>query len=247
MRKQPALVAINSELEDLWGEDYRYYQFGGPDWQKLASCWLPAPPSELPELADRSNIAPLEAVKVHITEQANVHRHLHYVSFGITDLYGEELEDERPEDERWNQLGFEMTLRLPYADDEEIYFWPASIMADYAGYILNSQRTFLEGHYIDNGGPVFPTAPTTIHGFAFVQDPELGIIDSCRGKIEMLQLVALTRDELDLCKEQKTSAYLLDVMEDENPLFLSYMQRESILSDPSVKEKILKGFAQVNS
>ncbi|WP_211275621.1 MULTISPECIES: suppressor of fused domain protein [Actinoplanes] len=125
--------------------------------------------------------------------------HWHYVTFGLTELWGKSPDDD-PEFSGW---GFELTFRLVRADDEHVPpGWPVSMLHQIATYI-NSQGMLLEaGQWIDMRGPItgFPESggpETGLCVFVLADDPELTELRTPNGRVAFLQLVGVTEAERD--------------------------------------------------
>ncbi|WP_406354295.1 suppressor of fused domain protein [Streptomyces sp. NBC_00658] len=121
----------------------------------------------------------------------------HYVTYGLSALYGPE-EDDDPE---WSGWGFEFTLRVPRGDEDQPPQWPYQMLQEMAKHVSSNQVLLEAGHRIDfrqpvTGHPHLPDAPPTgLTVFAFMEDPQLGTINTPHGKVIFLQAVGITAEE----------------------------------------------------
>jgi suppressor of fused-like protein len=61
-----------------------------------------------------------------------------------------------------------------------------------ARYLINADRWFEIGHFINANGPLRQETPTLLTAMVFVRDGALGAIDTPHGAVEFLQIVGLT-------------------------------------------------------
>lgn len=138
--------------------------------------------------------------------------HWHFVSYGMSELYEKETDD--PE---INGFGFEFTFRLTRtADEEEPPGWVFSYFQHLARYVFETGKAFDVGHRMDSGKPILLEPPTEIHAIAFTLDPQLGEIETPYGHLKFLQIVGVTKDELQTMK-QWTTAEFLSLLAEDNP------------------------------
>lgn len=162
--------------------------------------------------------------------------HWHYVSYGLSELY----EKDSPEEER-SGWGFELTLRLPCADEEgpSPPAWPLSFLQNLARYVFETGNVFDAGHHMDLNGPIALGAPTGISAVAFVPDPQLPGRDTPHGRLEFLQVVGITAEELELSQSWDTLRLLEQLRALTGPLLVTDLRRPSLLSDPQRRAQVL--------
>jgi len=172
---------------------------------------------------------PLDGFSVYKNE--NGVPHWHYISFGFTELYDKESEDE--EVSGW---GFEMTFRLKCGDEEEPPVWPMNLMQNLARYVFNSGNVFDNGHHINCNGPIALEEETKLTALGFRIDPELGEMDTQNGHMKFLQAVGITEDEMYaiMCWN---GDHFMEMMEETLPLCVTDLFRASIMEDEAVKAK----------
>ncbi|WP_158264822.1 suppressor of fused domain protein [Blastopirellula marina] len=160
----------------------------------------------------------------------------HYVTYGFSELYDKESED--PE---WSGFGFEMTFRLATYDiDKEPPTWPLNVLQNLARYVFQSGNIFQPGHSLPFNGPIMIGSPTKIRGGFFVIDDLLGSIETPNGRVEFLQLVGCTEDEILELKRWNAAGFEA-TMRQINPRLLTDLDRDSIADDPKLAQQILDG------
>lgn len=183
---------------------------------------------------------PLDGISVYESEKHGAH--WHYVSFGFSELYEKESND--PE---WSGFGFELTFRLKRDRDQaEPPMWPINLMQNLARYVFKSGNFFEAGHYLDCNGPIMSSANTALTGIIFVSDSEFGSIDSPNGKVNFLQMVAVTGDELKIAIQWETLKFA-ELLEKKVPLFITDLDRKSVMDDSNLKQQVNDGIARDGS
>jgi hypothetical protein len=100
---------------------------------------------------------------------------------------------------------------------------------------------------MDLHGPLTPEAPTTLlSAIAFVDDPELAPIQTPNGRMHFLQIVGLTKDELQAVKRWNTRG-VLELLRESCPLWITDLERASITDRPDVSARIRDGIAAEGS
>ncbi len=226
-------------LQALYGENEFCYQVGSPRYDHFGQVLEGLEP-DLAELShvvddddDSGSIEPFEVARVF--RNTAEPEHWHYVTFGLSDLYGRTREI----DTDFSGLGFELTMRVA-AEDETPPYGPLNALREMARYVYSSKRIFERGQYIDAGGPVAPGS--NLEGFAVTLDTQLGVVKSLSGRVEMLQVFGLTRDELEWVKDNDPET-LLRVMARVNPRLVTFINRDSIFLDPA-SAKLLRSMSR---
>lgn len=162
--------------------------------------------------------------------------HWHFVSYGMSELYGKESKD--VDVSGW---GFELTFRLAReAADETPPMWPLSLLQNLGRYMFDSGNSFGAGHHLDCNGPIALEAETDLVALLFLPDPQLDPIDTPHGRVQFLQLVGITADELEACRAWNTESFG-GVLKKSNPLLVTDLRRKSILSDPLLLAEVEEG------
>lgn len=179
---------------------------------------------------------PLDGVSIYPRDD-----HWHYVSFGMSELYEKESDDPR-----WSGWGFEFTFRVARAaGEEEPPRWAASLLQNLGRYVFQSGNSFAAGHYMDVNGPLCIDRPDTeIRYVAFIEDPELGSIETPNGRLVFLQLVGLTRDEYEAAQAWNAES-LLRALDEHIPLLVTDLDRGSLI--PLVGQAVDEGIRRDGS
>lgn len=173
---------------------------------------------------------PLTGISAYYRDQPTPH--FHYVTYGFSDLYGEG----EPGAEESN-YGFELTFRLATRKKSGAPKWPLNFLNNIARYVFQTGNTFDAGHHIDLNGPIALDEKTDIGYIGFALDPELGECDTPVGHLKFLQIVGLIQDEFELAKRWSTEKVLGHVG-DKYPLLVTDLQRQSILNDSKLGDKM---------
>lgn len=167
--------------------------------------------------------------------------HWHFVTYGFSELYAKESEDATS-----SGWGFELTFRLRRdAADDQPPAWAANLLQNLARYVFSSGRVFSAGDYLDLNGPIALGEDTAIRAILFAPDPELATIETPHGKLQFLQVVGITLDELLAAKSWNTLS-LAHAMQDALPLLVTDLGRASLLST-SLREVVDRGVASEGS
>ncbi|AIQ54963.1 suppressor of fused domain protein [Paenibacillus sp. FSL R7-0331] len=183
---------------------------------------------------------PLRGISAYKTEKP--YPHWHFVTYGFSELYAKESSD--PE---YSGYGFELTFRLVRtADEEEPPAWALNLLQNMARYVFSSGNIFASGHYLDANGPICLEADTKLTALAFTDDPELPAIDTPNGRVEFLQMVGITADELEAMTTWNTNAFL-HAAEEELPCYITDLLRDSLLLVPAIRDLLRQGIERDGS
>lgn len=166
--------------------------------------------------------------------------HWHYVTYGFSELY--EKESEEP---AFSGYGFELTMRVPI-ETEEPPMWVMGFFQNIARYVFSSGNTFEVGHYMDANGPLCLESETDITAMVFAEDPEMPGKDTPNGRVNFLQVVGITKDELKAIK-QWHSTPVLKLLAKDNPYLLTDLKRRSIMTQPDVVAAVEEGTSRDGS
>jgi suppressor of fused-like protein len=194
---------------------------------------------------------PLREVTTHRLRRPD---HWHLVTYGLSEVDAKESPD--PARSGW---GFELTFRLAAgvpasgapgrprsrrrdsgpaldaADPEPL--WAVDLLTNLAAYVWSSGHPFAPGHHLDLRGPIRLDGGGELTAAVIVVDPTLGVMSGPFGTVEFLQVVALTADELELCRSWST-ARVVELLAERDPLFVTALDRPSVLSDPAVAAEV---------
>jgi len=204
-----AWTQIKSRLNDIYqGGEYVCFGLLNEDDTNELPLLKSASLDELGEDAYQA-VDPFRSIYVfHSPAQ-----HWHFITMGLSDF------------------GFELTCRVPLTESEKLPpTWPLRYLRRFGSYVLETNRGFDAGHYIDAAGPILGSRPTALEGFGVANDPSFDTISSAEGKVQLLQIVGLTRDELERVKKTDAKA-VLAALASSDPFLLSDYKRGSIMGD----------------
>lgn len=167
--------------------------------------------------------------------------HWHFVTYGFTELHSKEWEDPQV-----SGFGFELTFRLPINDEDEPPTWALNFLQNLGRYVFETGNRFEAGHYLNLNGPIAVEESTAIKAIVFIEDPELGAIDTPHGSVTFLQIVGITLDELETIKRWNAEDFL-SLLGRSIPEFLTELDRPSVLEMCDVAEKAEAGISRDGS
>jgi len=185
---------------------------------------------------------PLDGISAYKSETPIPH--WHFVTYGFSELYEKELENEE-----YSGYGFELTFRLVRSEDEdedEPPTWALNLLQNMGRYVFNSGNVFRTGDYLDANGPICLDADTQLTALAFTHDPELAEMDTPNGKVEFIQMVGITEDELEAMQTWKTLG-VLQVGINQIPSYITDLTRASLLQNPEIVEAVERGMVEDGS
>jgi len=187
---------------------------------------------------------PLDGVSAYLVpnETGGAAEHWHYVSYGLSDLYG--VGDGVA---GRSGRGFEFTFRLRQAPEGDgAPIWPANLLQSAARYVVDTDRQIEPGHLIDLKGPLGGSALTALRALLFVADPQLGDIRSGNGRVRFVQLAGITSAELDAARRWNTEGMAV-LLQSRDPLFVTDLMRPDLLDEPAMVEAVRAGIERDGS
>lgn len=182
---------------------------------------------------------PLDAISVW--QRNEPVPHWHYVSYGLSDLYG------KTSSSAASGHGFELTLRVAAERDAlEPPLWPMHLLQSLARYVYRTGHGFHDGHRMSANGPITLATPSELCSMAFTFDRELPPIDTPNGRLAFLQVVGITLDEEAVAHKWDTRK-LLDTLLPHMPLLTTNAQRSSLLGQPGVMAAATEGIRRDGS
>jgi suppressor of fused len=182
---------------------------------------------------------PLDGVSAY--DHAGPPGHWHYVSYGLSELYAKESEDAAR-----SGWGIELTFRLAHGPDETAPIWPVNFLQNLARYVVDSGNVLWPGHHMNANGPIAVDIATALEAAAFVEDPELGAINTPHGSVRFVQVVGITPGEYEALRRWNTDS-MVALLRRGNPLLVSDLSRASILDDPATAAEVDAGQARDGS
>ncbi|MGH0134482.1 UNVERIFIED_CONTAM: hypothetical protein FKN15_055036 [Acipenser sinensis] len=177
----------------------------------------------------------------------HVPEHWHYVSFGLSDLYGDNRVHEFTRQDGPSGFGFELTFRLKReAGETAPPTWPAELMQGLARYVFQSENTFCSGDHVSWHSPL-DNSESRIQHMLLTEDPQLQPVQTPFGLLTFLQIVGVCTEELQAA-QQWNGQGILDLLRTVHvaggPWLITDMRRgETIFEiDPHLQqEKVDKG------
>lgn len=145
----------------------------------------------------------------------------HLVSYGMSHLYY----NEEAAGQEYSKWGLEFSFRVkPFeADGEDDPFWVIQLMNNLASFINETKVWFEEYQFLPLGGTIRAETETDIVGVAFINDIDLGEIDTPHGKVNFLQLVGLNSIQLKRLEDNSSKEEVKAVLDEirlTNPKFI---------------------------
>lgn len=152
--------------------------------------------------------------------------HWHYVTYGFSDLY-----DKEGDDPQWSGYGFELTFRLTKTQAEPPV-WCAGLLQNLARYVFKSGNVLQPGEKMGLNSPIALDHDTQLRSAMFIEDPQLGAIETPSGRVTFVQLVGVTDAEREAASTWDSRA-LLALAARTNPRWVTDLARPSWLDDPA--------------
>ncbi|WP_244940056.1 suppressor of fused domain protein [Herbaspirillum seropedicae] len=183
---------------------------------------------------------PLDGISVYY--RSHPVPHWHYVTYGFSELYDKEQEDQEE-----SGYGFELTFRLQATPGStEPPRWVFSLLQNLARYVFSTGNVFRPGQWMSANGPIALDTDTRICSMAMTDDPELPALDTPNGHLRFIQVVGLTLEEEHAAK-QWSPQDLLDALLPHMPLWITDLDRGSLLDDPALASQVKAGMERDGS
>ena len=173
---------------------------------------------------------PLTGLSAFVNEQYGLH--WHFVTYGFSELFEKEWDDPNV-----SGFGFELTFRLTKTSDEDQSAWVFNFLQNLACYVFEMGRPFGVGHTMPLNGPIRCDYDTAIQAITFATDPQLSSINTANGKVDFLQIVGITVDELEAIQAWNAQSFL-ELVARQNPLLVTDINRKSYLVDEAFSEEV---------
>uniref|UniRef100_A0A669EW47 Suppressor of fused homolog n=1 Tax=Oreochromis niloticus TaxID=8128 RepID=A0A669EW47_ORENI len=227
----PGLQAIYGECRRLYPEQANPLQVTA-----IVKYWLGGPD-------------PLDYISMYRNvgcPAQDVQEHWHYVSFGLSDLYGDNRVHEFTGPDGPSGFGFELTFRLKREVGETAPpTWPAELMQGLARYVFQSENTFCSGDHVSWHSPL-DNSESRIQHMLLTEDPQMQPIQTPFGTVSFLQIVGVCTEELQAA-QQWNGQGILELMRGVRvaggPWLITDMRRgETIFEiDPQLQERVDQG------
>lgn len=127
--------------------------------------------------------------------------HWHYISFGLSDLYGDGRVHEPHGPETPSGFGFELSFRLKREPNEiEPPGWPANVMQSLAKYVFQTENVLCPGDHV-SWHCSLDNSDSRIQHMLMTEDPQLGTVHGPFGQVTFIQIVGVTVEELDAAQQ----------------------------------------------
>lgn len=211
-------------------EEYKQYaeahEDWAPGWDVIDECFSTLYPEQEPEhfgtdLVSRASLGGdeyLDGYSIYTSPKG----YKHIVTYGMSELYA----SEEALDNEYSKWGYEMTIKLPVSTAEECR-WAISMLGSLARYTFTQERWFEPFQYIAGGGQSINwNIESTITALLVVEDTELTGVGTIHGRLDFMQLVGITEQELQVIKKDPSKAVLLvELLKKDNPMLLTDLTR----------------------
>jgi suppressor of fused len=179
---------------------------------------------------------PLEMISVYDREEPIPH--WHFITYGFSDLYEKSMKNTPI-----SGYGFELTFRvLKKTDETEPPEWVITFLQDLARHVFETGSRFDNGFFLGTTKKIKFNKNNNLNTIVFTYDPELKPINTPNGIVVFLEVVGITEEE-KISMISWNSTKFLETFREKIPLFITDMNRESVLNDPNMKSKIEKGIS----
>ncbi|MGI8609351.1 MAG: suppressor of fused domain protein [Candidatus Dormibacteria bacterium] len=140
----------------------------------------------------------------------------HLVTLGLTELWAKQGDD--LEASGW---GFELTLKVPRGEDEQDPpAWAVKLLKIVGDSVYRTGKPLAEGSRLDVGAPITMPILSSLQALALTRDPDLATLSTPNGRVDFLQVVGITSDEMEQMQATSTNE-VLDQLALVNPLLLT--------------------------
>jgi hypothetical protein len=168
--------------------------------------------------------------------------HWHFVTYGFSELWAKESSDPDV-----SGFGFELTFRLARnARGRKPPNWAFNFLQNLGRYVFETGNPFGVGHTLPLNGPIEQGSSTLIHAASFAPDPQLPPMTTSNGRVEFLQVVGLTMDELEAISSWNATAFL-ELRSRDDPFLLTDLSRASWLEDATFAARVARRTRQEGS
>jgi hypothetical protein len=168
--------------------------------------------------------------------------HWHFVTYGFSELWAKESSDPDV-----SGFGFELTFRPTCkAKEKKPPTWALNFLQNLGRYVFETGNVFGAGHTMPLNGPIEVGSPTLIHVVSFLFDPQLPPMETPNGRVEFLQVVGLTMDELEAISSWNASAFL-ELRSREDLFLLTDLSRASWLVNSRFAAEVARRTKQEGS
>ncbi|XP_046359463.2 suppressor of fused homolog [Haliotis rufescens] len=198
---------------------------------------------------------PLDIIRIYSNEgdlSKSIPPHWHFITFGFSDLYGDERVHRRVERGEPSGFGFELTLRVRRnIEDTDPPDWGSTLINKLARYVFHTGNVLHVGDHIPWHKPLDGESCCRIQHMLVAEDPQLLDLDTPYGTIEFRQLVGVMDEEIKAAQKWKGAGmlHLLQESPDVGPFFVTDMDRKKSLfeKNPSLQAMVMEGIEKDGS
>ncbi|XP_076459003.1 suppressor of fused homolog [Babylonia areolata] len=192
---------------------------------------------------------PLDYISMYSNEgdaEQGIPPHWHYITYGFTDLHGDDRVHSFTGRGALSGFGFELTFRLKKAEGETgPPMWPTTLLNKLAAYVFHTGNILHVGDHIPWHQPLDGGKDSRIQHMLVAEEPQLLDLDTPYGTAQFRQIVGVTDEEVRSAQRWKGAGILELLQKDPTvgPHFITDMQRsQSIFErDPSLVQLVNEG------
>lgn len=148
-----------------------------------------------------------------------------------------ELREKIAADPERSGYGYELTCRVPAGSPAYDFGWAIDWLASLADYVASTGSPLGPGHHLQVQDP---RTDDDVCAVAFLPDIALATTRSTNGEVAFLQMVGLTHAEYEAARAWSTAS-LLDLVRERDPLLLTDAARKNHLADPAFAAAVAAG------
>jgi len=178
--------------------------------------------------------------------------HWHYISCGLSDLHGDaRVHPPAPTPDHPSGYGFELSFRMRKEQGQtQPPTWPAQLLNSIAKYVFESENKLVPGDHVNWGKPLDGSNSLCRH-LLVSADPQLDILATPLGRVQFLQLVGITDEELSAVQKWNgpgVGKLLQSSPETGGSLLVTNTYRRALFDiKPEAKILVERGIAQEGS
>lgn len=122
--------------------------------------------------------------------------------------------------------GLELTLRVPRDPaDTAPPSWALTLLQQLSAYVASSGRPLAPGHRMNPGGPITGEPSTRLTGLVFAADPQVPVVDTPTGRVDVVAVVGVTAEELASAQQGPDASQVVAALAATDPLLITDPRR----------------------
>ncbi|KAK7113523.1 suppressor of fused homolog [Littorina saxatilis] len=198
---------------------------------------------------------PLDYISMYSNEgdpEQGIPSHWHYITYGFTDLHGDNRVHSFTGRGMLSGFGFELTFRLTKTEGETgPPMWPTTLLNKLAAYVFHTGNILHVGDHIPWHQPLDGGKDSRIQHMLVAEEPQLLDLDTPYGTAQFRQVVGVTDEEVRSAQRWKGAGILELLQKDPlvGPHFITDMHRDKSIfeRDPSLVQLVNEGIEQDGS